>query len=72
MVRRRAYTTPNDGPPLELERSRLKTWSNLISRLLRRHGQHIYHIFVQGGLRRGGLTPACGFAHACIGEERFL
>ena len=26
---------------------------------------------IQKGLRRGGLTPACGFAHARIGEERY-
>ena len=26
---------------------------------------------IQGGLRRGGLTPACGFAHARIGEESY-
>ena len=26
---------------------------------------------MQGRLRRGGLTPACGFAHARIGEERY-
>ena len=26
---------------------------------------------LQGGLRRGGLTPACGFAHARIVEERY-
>ena len=28
-------------------------------------------MYIQGGLRRGGLTPACGFAHARIGEERY-
>ena len=29
------------------------------------------HTVVQEGLRRGGLTPACGFAHTRIGEERY-
>ena len=28
-----------------------------------------YDKILQGGLRRGGLTPACGFAHARIGEK---
>ena len=28
-------------------------------------------IYIQGGLRRGGLTPASGFALARIGEERY-
>ena len=28
-------------------------------------------LLLQGGFRRGGLTPACGFAHARIGEERY-
>ena len=41
---RRANTTPNGGPHLELliGRLRLKTWGlNMASRLLR-HGEHIY------------------------------
>ena len=38
---RRAHTTPNGGPHLDLERLRLKTCLNLSARLLRRHGQHI-------------------------------
>ena len=49
---RRANRTPNGGPHLELERSRLKPGLNLTSRLLRRHDQHVIHTF----------TPAC--AHA--------
>jgi len=32
---------------------------------------NVYINFIQEGLRRGGLTPACGFAHARIGEERY-
>ena len=35
----------------------------------RRNKSYPYNI--QGGLRRGGPTPACGFAHARIGEERY-
>ena len=30
-----------------------------------------FYTILQRGLRRGGLTPACGFAHARIGEERY-
>ena len=36
---RRANTTPNGGPQLELGHLRLETWT---SPLQRRHGQHIY------------------------------
>ena len=28
-------------------------------------------VLLQGGFRRGGLTPAYGFAHARIDEERY-
>ena len=39
---RRANNTSNGEPHLEQGRLRLETWSNMTSRLLRRHGQHIY------------------------------
>ena len=39
---RRANTTRNGGPHLELGRLRLKTWYNPEFRLPRRHGQHNY------------------------------
>ena len=41
-VERRANNTSNGEPHLEQGRLRLETWSNMTSRLLRRHGQHIY------------------------------
>ena len=39
---RRANSAPNDGPHLELRRYGSKPGLNLTSRLLRRHGQHIF------------------------------
>ena len=45
---RRANATPNGGPRLEFGRLRPKPGLNMISRLLRRHGQHIYTSIYKG------------------------
>ena len=57
---RRASTIPKGGPHLELRRSRLKTWSKSNFSIAQTTGPIYLHIFIclQGGLCRGGLTPA--------------
>ena len=55
---RRANTTPNGGPHLELGRLRLKTWSKSNFSIAETAWPTYLYISLQGGLRRGGLTPA--------------
>ena len=55
---RRANTTPNGGPQFELQRLRLKTWSKFDFSIAEMTQSTYLYMYLQGGLRRGGLTPA--------------
>ena len=57
---RPAIRAPRGGPHLDLERLRLKTWSKSDFSIAETTGPtypYIY-LYIQGGLRRGGLMPA--------------
>ena len=53
---RRANTTPNGGPHLELGRLRVKIWSKSDFSIVETHGQHIYaYVYrLQGGFDAAG------------------